>query len=222
MKIATHNSIYTSDAKSNWRSYIYDILKDNNCHTLIDSNNNFPYRWLEPIGEDALPFKQILSTGRIQENQLIGIDKDPKNPEISFKNVENCKQIYPQAEIYCEDWVDYCKGNFDHSNIGYIIMDLYVATSGHHFESILEASIHLAEQSKATIGEVLLVINADYGYTKRFFQGTKEGFAQETERVFKTSSRLPEFRKIKIHPESIYSYKNEGHATEMATIITIL
>jgi hypothetical protein len=219
----THKSIYSSDAKANWRSYIHNILTDKNCHSLIDKQGNFPsYRWLEPIGDNALPFKQLLSTGRIQEHQLIGIDRDPDNIIKSETNIANCKQLYPKAEFYCEDWIDYCKGNFNHSNIGYIINDLYIATEGKMYEKILSASIYLAEKSKQQIGEVLLVINCDLGRTKRFTKGTKEGFAQKTEQIFRNNSRLDEFRNINIYSNTITSYKNPGKSTEMATIIIIL
>jgi len=218
----THAPVYATDAKAQWRAHIYDVLSENNCHTLLDASGNFRYRWLEAIGENALPFKQILATGRIQESQLIGIDRDPANPDRSLQNVERCKGLFPQAEFYCEDWIEYCKGNYDHNNIGYIITDIYVATAGDNFERTLQASIRLAEKSKKALGEVLFVLNCDLTQARRFQRGTEETFAQETERVFRTSSRIPEFKKIKIHPESVYTYKNPGKRDEMATIIIIL
>ena len=218
----THSPIYTSDTKAAWRDYIYNTLTVNNCHTLLDSKGNFRYKWLEAIGDNALPFKQILETGRIQENQLIGIDRDPDNITRSLLNIEKCKGLFPKAEFYCEDWIEYCKGLYKHEGIGYIITDIYVSTSGDNFERTVQASIHLAEKSKRTLGEVLLVLNCDLSQAKRFKRGTKESFATETEKVFRTSSRLPEFRKTKIHPESIYTYKNPGMRDEMATIIIIL
>ena len=218
----THAPIYNSDAKAQWRAHIYDVLSNNNCHTLLDASGNFKYKWLEAIGEDALPFKQILATERIRESQLIGIDLDPDNPERSLLNIERCKGLFPQAEFYCEDWINDCKDNYAHENIGYIITDIYVATAGDNFERTVQASIHLAEKSKRALGEVLFVLNCDLTQAKRFQRGTKESFAQETERIFRTSSRIPEFKKIKIHPESVYTYKNPGRRDEMATLIIIL
>lgn len=218
----THAPVYASDAKASWRAHIYDVLSTSNCHSLLDASGNFRYRWLEAIGEGALPFKQILGTGRIQENQLIGIDKDPSDLERSKQNIELCKVLFPQAKFYCEDWVDFCKDNYDHEGIGYIITDIYVATEGSNFERTVQASIHLAERSKKSLGEVLFVLNCDISISKRFKKGTKETFAQETEGIFRTSSRMPEFKNIKIHPESVYTYKNPGRRAEMATLIIIL
>lgn len=218
----THKSKYSSDAKANWRSYIHNILTEKNCHSLIDKQGNFPYRWLEPIGDDALPFKQILSTGRIQEEQLIGIDRDPSNIEQSKLNIERCKQLYPKAQFYCEDWIEYCKGNFDHSNIGYIITDLYTASEGSNLERVLGASIYLAEKSLLSIGEVLIVINTDLSRSRRIFKGNKESFAKAVEDIFKNNAKYPEVRKIIIHPESIYTYKNNSKSSEMASIIVKL
>lgn len=218
----THAPVYNSDVKAAWRSYIYEVLQTHNCHSLIDANGNFRYRWLEAIGEDALPFKQILATGRIQESQLIGIDRDPANPERSLLNVQRCQGLFPQAEFHCEDWIEYCKGNYNHDSIGYIITDIYVATAGDNFEKTVQASIHLAEKCKKALGEVLFVLNCDLTQARRFQRGTKETFAQETEKVFRKSSRIPEFKKIKIHPESVYTYKNPGRRDEMATLIIIL
>lgn len=217
----THAPIYDSDAKALWRASIHDMLTINNCHTLLDSSGNFRYRWVEAIGEDALPFKQILATGRIQEHQLIGIDRDPSNPDRSAINVERCKGLFPQAEFHCEDWIDFCKGN-NVQDIGYIITDIYVATAGDNFEKTVQASIHLAEKSKRALGEVLFVLNCDLTQARRFKRGTTETFAQETEKIFRTSSRIPEFKKIKIHPESVHTYKNPGRRDEMATITIIL
>jgi hypothetical protein len=218
----THAPVYASEVKAGWRDYIYSILTHDNCHTLLDSNGNFPYRWLEPIGENAFPFQQILKTGRIKESQLIGIDRDPRNPGGSLLNIERCRSMFPQAEFHCEDWIDYCEGPFDHSGIGYIIMDIYVATKGRAFERTLEASLCLAEKSKKEIGEVLLVVNADFGRDKRFRNASKETYAQEMEKVFKAVSSIEGFKKIRIHPESVYVYKNPGRSSDMATIPVIL
>lgn len=218
----THMPIYISHEKAAWRKHIHEILQVNNCHTLLSSCGKLRYRWLESIGENALPFKQLLSTSKIQENQLIGIDRDPYDPQLSLNNIERCKTLYPQAEFHCEDWIEYCRGSKNHKGIGYIITDVYVATGGDNFERTVQASLHIAEKSKKEIGEVLFVINADLEQARRFQRGTKDSFAQATEKVFRTRSHIEEFRKMKFYPESIYTYKNPGKRHEMATIIAIL
>ena len=66
------------------------------------------------------------------------------------------------------------------------------------------------------------MVNADFGREKRFRNATKETYAQEMEKVFKTVSSIKGLREICIHPESVYVYKNPGRSSDMATVPVIL
>lgn len=213
-----HSTIYNSQEKQDWRNFVYSILTPKNCYNLVDKDGNFKYKWLEPIGTDALPFSQLLQTGRIKEFQLIGIDLDPKHKEVSIKNIENCKIKFPQAEFYAQDWVSYCK-RCEHNDIGYFIFDLYLSTFGDSFEDYLKNTIKLIDRCKKNIGEVLLVINCDIGFAKRMNRGTVEEFAREIEKILKISS-IESIRQTVINPETVYKYS--GNKTDMATFVLVL
>jgi len=215
-----HALVYDSTAKGQWREYVHNVLTTKNSYKLIDADGNFKYKWLEPIGTGALPFTQLIQSGRIQESQLIGVDLDPKDPEGSKKNIEDCKIKFPQAEFKSMDWASYCR-RCEHKDIGYFIFDLYFSTFGENLEKYVKHTIPLIDNCKENIGEVLLVVNCDFGIAKRRNKGTAEEFAGQLEKLLKTS-RIETTKNTSVNPETMYTYQNGDNSTVMATFALIL
>lgn len=210
-----HSDIYASDEKDKWRELIRNTLTADNCHSLIDENGNFTHKWLEPIGAGAIPFEQLIQSGKIREEQLIGIDLDPSNKQRSIENVQACKLKFPKAEFNAADWASYCR-RCHHDDIGYFILDLYTSTFGDAFRENLIATLKLIDRCKKNIGECLLIINCDLGISKRFSDGSVGSFAKEIEACLKHSS-IESIRETKIDPNTAYVYS--GEKTKMVTFI---
>ena len=213
-----HPKVYSSTAKEQWREHIYSLLTPKNCHKLVDKDGNFKHKWFEPIGTGALPFEQLIATGRISESQLIGVDLDPSDEEGSRENIKNCRIKFPQAEFFDKDWKDVCS-IYPRNDIGYIIFDLYNSSYGKPLKEMLRPTLRLIDGCRNEIGEVLIVINTVFSNSVRFNEGSAEKYAEEVEKILQFSS-IESIRQTKIDPKTLYTYR--GDTAEMGTYAIIL
>lgn len=219
MSISQNDTTYSSNSKADWRKWIYSLLTPSRTR-LVDDTGRVKYRWLEPVGENAGTFKQLIDSNKITEDKLIGIDLDPNHTERSIDNIGNCRKLFPQAEFHAIEWMDFCAG-YESNDIGVFIFDFYTSTYGEAFEMMLKAVMGLLEDCKRYLGEVLIVINGDMGIAKRI-QGTgPDNFAYQIEKIFKTSD-LIEFNAIDINSGTCYTYQQTETSTQMASFAIFL
>jgi hypothetical protein len=209
-----HDTSYTSNTKAEWRKWIYTILDPKYTH-LVNDSGELQYKWLEPVGDDALTFTQLLATDKVTEDNLIGIDYDPKFPERSMMNIASCKMLFPNATFHDKEWNDFCC-EYNQNDIGVFVFDFYTSTFGKNIEYMLESALPLIGACKQFLGEVLLIVNADIGYAKRHHRGTPEAYANELEQIFSTSSNHA-INTIKVNPDTCYTYKQAKGKTTMGS-----
>jgi hypothetical protein len=159
MSVAQHDNSYLTEAKKGFREYVYSLVTPDNCSVLVDDAGNLQYKWLELIGDNANTFDQLLSTGKINESQLIGLDRRDTN-------IERCRTIYPKAEFYGGEWVTFCR-EYKGNDIGVIVFDSFNAGYGKNFNMALTATLQMATECSKQIGECLVVVNVDSSKTYR-------------------------------------------------------
>lgn len=200
--------------KQSWRNFILSRLTPESTHSIVNEDGTLPYRWLEPVGHGAFTFDSLLSTGKIKESQLIGIDKNPYNENDSIQNVNLCRSKFKDAQFFCDYWDFFClyKATDD---IGYIIHDLYDSCYGRVFEKNLRATSIAVENSYKNIGEVLLVVNADLDASKRYGRsGSIDAFIRTIMNVF-SEREHPNIRNINLDRSQIYIYKQSSDSDTM-------
>lgn len=213
MSIAQHDNTYQSEAKQRWREFIYSLATVDTCASLVDSDGRYQHKWLELVGDNALTFNQLLSTRRINESQLIGID----NRE---DNINQCIPRFPQAKFYAQDWNTFCR-TYPNRDIGIIVFDSWNAAYGNDFKSSLTATMNLAVRCKQYIGECLVVINVDgskthRGYALKRGMTSREVLKYNIENVFKYSD-IHSLTTTVINVDSMYEYKQHKQSTTMLT-----
>ena len=213
MSISQHDNTYQSEAKHQWREFIYSLATVDTCASLVDSEGRYLHKWLELVGDNALTFNQLLSTDRIHESQLIGID----NRE---ENITQCKPLFPLAMFYAQDWNAFCRA-YSHNDIGVIVFDSWNAAYGNDFKASLSATMNLAIRCKQNIGECLVVINVDgakthRGYALKRGMTSMEVLKYNIENVFKYSD-IHSLTTVNISVDSMYEYKQHKQATTMLT-----
>lgn len=213
MSISHDNNTYQSEVKQQWREFIYSLATADTCASLVDSDGKYQHKWLELVGDNALTFNQLLSTGRIGEHQLIGID----NRE---DNIVQCKPLFPLAEFYAQDWNAFCR-TYPRNDIGIIVFDSWNAAYGNDFKTSLSATMNLAVRCKQAIGECLVVINVDgskthRGYALKRGMTSREVLKHNIENVFKYSD-IHALTTLNISVDSMYEYKQHAMATTMLT-----
>jgi len=219
MSISRDDTSYTSDSKAEWRQWIYDLLTPSRTR-IVDADGNLNYKWVEGVGENALTFKQLINSGKITEDKLIGIDYDVNNIERSINNIENCRTLFPQSEFYATEWMEFCS-TYTGNDIAVFIFDFYTSTYGESLKMMLEAALPLLEDCKRYLGEIVLVVNADIGSAIRFNDGDFDSYAHQLESIFKKSD-LMSFKAISIDSSTCYTYKQSGGSTIMASFAIFL
>lgn len=213
MSISNNDNTYQSEAKQQWREFIYSLSSVDTCAALVDSDGRYQHKWLELVGDNALTFNQLLSTGRIGEHQLIGID----NRE---DNINQCKPLFPSATFYAQDWNAFCR-TYPHNDIGVIVFDSWNAAYGTDFKASLSATMNLAVRCKQAIGECLVVINVDgskthRGYALKRGMSSREVLKHNIENIFKYSD-IHALTTLNISVDTMYEYKQHAMATTMLT-----
>mgnify|MGYP000630558864 FL=1 len=213
MSISQSDNSYVSLPKQKWREFVYSLATPDNTSAITDPKGNYKYKWLELVGDNANTFTQLLSTNKIQENQLIGIDRREDN-------IQRCKQLFPSAQFYSEEWNSFCL-RYPHQDIGIIILDSFNAAYGKEFKTILNNTMKLALRQKKAIGECLVVINVDGDKTHRghaYKKGIsrREVFKHSIEDIFKYSE-LHALRTIQVNTDTMYEYKQYENSANMLT-----
>lgn len=211
MAIAQHDNSYQSEAKKEWREFVYSLATPDNCAQLVDDEGNYNYKWLELVGDNANTFNQLLDTKRIREDQLIGID-------LREDNINKCIPLFPKAQFHNIEWNSFCNTYHKH-DIGVIVFDSWNAAYGKNFQSALAATMNLALRCKQTIGECLVVINVDASKTHRGYAVHKgltseEVLKENIENTFKYSDSVY-LRDYKVSTQAMYKYKQHAKATSM-------
>ncbi len=208
----THlNDTYNTLPKQDWRNYVYSMLDLHSCNTLVDENNNIIYKWAELVGADALTFKQLLSTNRITESQLIGISRDSSI-------IKSCKPLYPESEFYCTEWNSFCN-TYPNNDIGVFILDGFYAAHGKDLKIVLKNTLKIVKRCKDAIGEVLLVINVDGNMSYRLHSKKNNITIRETlktslEECFEQYGE-GSIKNTIVDVNSMYEYKQSKQNTTM-------
>lgn len=210
MSIAESTETYEYSAKSDWRSYIHREMFNRSYNVEEGKLKN---KWLEPVGKDALTFKELLSQGIIDESNLIGLDCNPNAPDESAENIRNCSVMYPSATFHNKLWTSFCY-EYDGDDVEYIVYDLFTSTHGKEFENNLYATFDLVKKCLTHIDHVVLAINADLGIAKRHNKSLSEYEALIGKLIKR--SKLPE---LKINTEDIFTYKNTKSSTTMGLLV---
>jgi hypothetical protein len=208
------NDHYQTDAKRSWRDYVYSLLTPDTCALLVDNDNRLRHKWLELVGDNAHTFNQLLSTGRIEESQLVGVDN-------RVDNATACSKLFPSAQFYGNDWDSFCR-TYRGNDIGVIVFDSWNAGAGNDFKRQIDATLHLVKRCKDKLGECLLVVNVDGSKTHRSFGFSKGLDAREVlknsmEAAFK---KFPGgmFSTLVIDPGTMYAYRQSAKNTKMLSV----
>ena len=184
----------------------------------MDYDNQLRHKWLELVGENAVTFNQLLSTGRIAESQLVGVDN-------RAENAEACSKLFPQAQFFGKDWDSFC-GTYRGDDIGVIVFDSWNAGDGQDFKRQIDATLHLVKRCKDNLGECLLVVNVDGSKTHRSFGfskglGAREVLKNSMEAAFKDAAESfsdPTFSTLELDPGTMYAYRQSAKNTEMLSV----
>ena len=219
MSISKNDNSYQTEAKEQWREYIYSLLSPDICSTLVDKDGNITCKWLEPVGDNATTFNQLLSTGKIQESQLIGLD-------IREDNITSCNQIFPLAQFHFKPWESFCK-TYPNTDIGVIVFDLVNAAYGDSFRDNFKATMQLAHRCKKSLGEVLVVVNVDASKTYRacsYHKGetVEVTFKRNIENVIRSIDYHPYFTNFTINIDTMKRYKQHTRSADMLSVGFIL
>lgn len=210
MSISEFTETYEYNAKSDWRDYIHDKMFK--CSYNIEGGK-LKNKWLEPVGKDAVTFRELINKNVISESQLIGVDYNPNSPSESEINIHNCRNLFPDATFYNRLWTQFCyqyKGN----DIEYIVYDLFTSTHGADFEKNITATFDLIKKCLKKINHVCLAVNADIGIAKRQKKSMID-YNRLLSKLIK-ESKLPE---LVIDMDTMYTYKNTNMSTTMGLII---
>jgi len=213
VSISQHDNSYNTEAKTKWREFVYSLATPDNTSTLTNDQGIYQYKWMELVGDNANTFQQLLDTNKIQEHQLIGIDRREDN-------INNCKQLFPNAQFHNIEWNDFCM-TYPNNDIGIIILDSFNAAYGKDFKTILNNTMTLALRQKEYIGECLVVINVDgsktyRGYAHHKGMSIRDVLKTNIENVFKYSDSYS-LRSIQINTNSMYEYKQYNNSANMLT-----
>lgn len=210
MTISNPTEEYSYDAKTEWRTY---VLNEMLSLSLNIKDGKLKNKWLEPVGRNAITFNELLSKEVIDENQLIGIDYNTDSPNDSLENIVNCSRLFPEATFYNKLWSNFCY-EYDKNDIEYIVYDLYTSTHGREFISNMQATFDLINKCLRNIDQVILVINADIGITRRHNKTLKEYEYLLLDLINKAKLSISD-----VNTENIYTYQNTITSTTMGTII---
>lgn len=210
MTIALPSESYDYPAKQAWRNWVHNSLFEMSYNVL---NDKLIGKWLEPVGYQAKSFSQLLEANIIAEENLIGLDYNPKDPEVSRQNMEECSKLFPKASFNHELWSTFCHG-YAGNDLNYIIYDLYTSTHGAELEKNLKATCELIRNCLKYTDQVILVVNADLKICRR--QRKNEiALKHSLEKIIK-NYRIP---MPLIDMDSIYTYQNTASSDEMGSLI---
>lgn len=215
MSISKNDNTYKTLPKQEWREWIYSNLTPDAQSCLTSKDGKLLHKWLEPVGENATTFDQLLKTGRIDESQLIGID-------INQDNIKKCQELYPRAEFHCTPWVDFCS-NYHSNDIGVIVFDLFYSGYGEVFQNDMKETLLLAKRCLQNTNELLLVVNVDGDKTYRGSSYNKNISPEETFKEtleYNISKYLD--NKYKVDTNAMYKYKQSTRSTEMLSCALLL
>ena len=214
---------YDTQAKRDWRSHVHNTISES--AYLVDAEDRFKYKWLELVGPDAKTFSQLLETGRINEDQLIGIDYNKKTPEKSIQNINNCKSLFPNARFDAIDWIEFCNQYTD-NDIGVIVFDGYTSHFGKEFKYVVNATLRLAQQCALVNHECAVVFNVDkdrHRSINNSRDGKKHNKEELPEKIFKNNIEewaLKLDPPIKLHlNDKCYTYQQSNNSATMMSYI---
>lgn len=203
--------LYTGQPKRLWRAWVRDRMLQ---RSFAVADNRLCGRWVEPVGTDAEAFRDHISSGVIDECQLIGIDGNPANPEASAQNIARCRRLFQEAEFVNTTWSDFCFSS-DGAGIRYIVYDLFTSTYGSVLAANLDASCSLVAKALRSVDQVLLVANADFGRAQR--QGlTVDDYGEFLRAILRRRRDLPE---IDVDTGEMYTYRNTPSSSLMGSIV---
>lgn len=153
MTIRTNNH-YTSTPKAGFREWTYSLTEQGKCSALLgEDGKTLRLKWVDLIGNASATFGQLISTGRIEEHLLIGVDVDGGK-------VDGFQKLYPTATAYHGAWDSFC-GSYKEADIGVLVMDAFWAVYGSLLQKNLVSTLNLARRCAEVNGECLVILNSD-------------------------------------------------------------
>lgn len=150
---------YDTHAKSEWRSLCHSLITPTTCNYLVDDDGIHKFKWVELVAKEAKTFSYALSTGKIREDKLIGINDD-------MSIIKSCQPLFPLATFIHSKWENFCM-SYKEGDIGVISLDSCYAGYGPEFEKATRLTLNLAVRSIDNIGECMVIINVDGNKTYR-------------------------------------------------------
>lgn len=214
---------YDNKAKAEWRSLCHHITPST-CNHLVDEHGIHQYKRLELVAKGAKTFAYSLSTGKISEAKLIGIND---NMDI----IKSCQSLYPLATFIHIKWEDFCI-KYNSGDIGTIVFDSCYAGYGPLVEKAIRVTLNLAVKSINNIGECMLIINIDGDKTHRGkaykrkenvdnITKAKLTMCDTINKILGSHSHVA-INRVSISPEDIYEYKQTNNSTTMLSCFLLL
>lgn len=217
MAINEVNQDYDNPAKQEWRKHTHSILTPDISPILVDEYGNYKHKLVELVAWEAKTFSHVLSTGKITENKLIGIND---NLDI----IKSCEAVFPKATfIHCD--LDKFSISYNKGDIGIINFDSCNAGFGPAFEKSFRLILIQVVKSIENIGECMLVVNVDGSKT---YRGKASKRTEDADNMTKAKMTMCDtinkilqshphksINKVSIFPENIYQYKQTNKSSTM-------
>ena len=214
---------YDTQAKSEWR-YLCHYITPSTCNHLVDEHGIHQFKRLELVAKGAKTFSHSLSTGKISEDKLIGIND---NKDI----IESCKPLFPLATLVHSTWENFCI-TYNDGDIGTVVFDSCYAGYGPLFEKALRITLSLVAKSINNIGECMLIINIDGDKTYRgkaskrkenvdAITKAKLTMCDTINKILNSHSHVG-INTVSISPKDIYEYKQKDDSTTMLSCFLLL
>jgi len=217
MAINDANQYYDNPAKQEWRIKLHSLLNTNTCIHLVDDYGRYCFKWVELVAREAKTFSYALSTGKITEDKLIGINNDNSI-------IIPCRSIFPDASFIHSEWDEFCL-TYNKADLGVIVFDSCNAAYGQAFEKSLRLTLKQVSKSVDNIGECMLVINVDGDKT---YRGKASKRVEEADMITKAKLTMCDtinkifhtydnkcIKNVTIVPDDIYQYKQTNTSSNM-------
>lgn len=217
MAINEVNQNYDNPVKQEWRMKLHSLLNTNTCIRLVDDYGRYCFKWVELVAREAKTFSYALSTGKITEDKLIGINNDNDI-------IMSCQHIFPNASFIYSEWDEFCL-TYNKADLGVIVFDSCNAAFGSAFEKSLRLTLGQVSKSVDSIGECMLVINVDGNKT---YRGKAHKRIEDADRITKAKMTMCDtinkilntydhryIKNVTILPNDIYQYKQTNISSTM-------
>ena len=210
----TNTKTYQTDPKQKWRTWVHNLVTQDNSAFLTDDEGNFLHKWVELVGPGCHTFDQLLKTNRITEDKLVGINLDEQI-------INESQTKFPMSNMVHTKWDTFCR-TYQGNDIGVIVYDSFNAAHGKDLRYNIDATMSLAMRCKDNIGECLVVINVDSKTTRRQLKNDpREQLKLELERYFK-SHPLREVNEIELDIEHMMEYQQTSKSDHMLSVGILL